>query len=346
MPPRDLSTTPVLDPMTDITRRRLLSSLPALGLLAAGVSCGNGDNDGGATGGAVIEHKYGTTRVPPSPKRVVTLGYIDHDPVLALGVVPVGLAADEYSEGQPYGVWPWAQQALGDGKPETLAPFEFDFEKIVSLKPDVILAVYSGLTQEEYDRLAKIAPTVAQSGEYDDYQTPWDEMTRTVGKALGKSAEAERLIAGIEEKFANARDAHPQFKGKTAAYAGILEAGGYYAEGVTSTRVGILTSLGFVIPEELQGESFFVKVSEEQVKLLDRDVLLWELGAPGARQKIESNPVYKQLNAVRQGRDIFIEDATLAGGLALISVLSLPYVIDQLVPKLAAAVDGDPATKA
>jgi iron complex transport system substrate-binding protein len=46
----------------------------------------------------------------------------------------------------------------------------------------------------------------------------------------------------------------------------------------------------------------------------------------------------------RERRHVFIVDPILAGGLALISVLSLPFVLDQLVPKLAAAIDGDPAT--
>ena len=38
-----------------------------------------------------VEHKYGTTTIPAAPKRVVTVGYTDQDPILALGVVPVGV---------------------------------------------------------------------------------------------------------------------------------------------------------------------------------------------------------------------------------------------------------------
>ena len=36
-----------------------------------------------------------------------------------------------------------------------------DFEAVADTQPDVILASYSGLTQEEYDTLSKIAPVVA-----------------------------------------------------------------------------------------------------------------------------------------------------------------------------------------
>ena len=36
-----------------------------------------------------------------------------------------------------------------------------DFEAISDANPDVILAAYSGITQEEYDILSEIAPVVA-----------------------------------------------------------------------------------------------------------------------------------------------------------------------------------------
>ena len=38
-------------------------------------------------------------------------------------------------------------------------------------------------------------------------------------------------------------------------------------------------------------------------------------------------------------------DDPLGGATSFVSVLSLPYLLDGLVPMLAAAVDGDPATE-
>jgi iron complex transport system substrate-binding protein len=46
---------------------------------------------------------------------------------------------------------------------------------------------------------------------------------------------------------------------------------------------------------------------------------------------------------------VFVEenfDDQLYGATSFVSVLSLPIVLDQLIPKLAKAVDGDPATNA
>ena len=46
-----------------------------------------------------------------------------------------------------------------------------------------------------------------------------------------------------------------------------------------------------------------------------------------------------------EGRDVFLEDEELLGAAtSFISALSIPYLMDNLVPQLAAAVDGDPAT--
>ena len=57
-----------------------------------------------------IEHKYGSTTVPETPTRVVTVGLVEQDALLALGVVPVG-TTEWYGE-QPGALWPWAQAEL------------------------------------------------------------------------------------------------------------------------------------------------------------------------------------------------------------------------------------------
>ena len=44
-------------------------------------------------------------------------------------------------------------------------------------------------------------------------------------------------------------------------------------------------------------------------------------------------------------RDVFLpENGELYEATSFISVLSIPLLVDELVPKLAAAADGDPAT--
>jgi iron complex transport system substrate-binding protein len=102
-----------------------------------------------------------------------------------------------------------------------------------------------------------------------------------------------------------------------------------------------------VIPPEiadLAGDRFYSQFSREQIGLLDRDVLIWITSEPGIVSQIKADPLRQQLDAVAQGREIFLIDMESGRGLVPAGVLSLPYLLDTLVPKLAAAADGDPTT--
>lgn len=285
-----MTATVLAPPVDDATRRQFLTGTAAVALLA---SCGR-DNPAAPAPPAgdgfpvTIEHKYGRTVIPTEPKRVVTVGFVDHDAVLALGVAPVGVGTDEAtSPGQPFGIYPWAQKQLGDAAPRQLGYLTTNVEAIAALRPDLILGVSSGLTEQEYRLMDAVAPTVAQPAEYPDFFMPWPELTRTVGRALGRAEQAEQLVAGVQERFARARREHPEFAGRSVAYAGVLTDGGYYVEASASPRVSILTALGFTVPAEIDdlvGELTFTEISEERLRLLDREVLLWEIGSAGQRE--------------------------------------------------------------
>ena len=142
---------------------------------------------------------------------MITVGFNEQDEVLALGVQPLAIR-DWYGD-QPYAVWPWAVEALGDAKPTVLPSDALNFEQIASLQPDLILGVSSGMTQDDYDKLSKIAPTIAQSGDVVDYGESWQDATLTIGQALGKAKTAQDIVADTEAKIAATAAAHPQFAG-------------------------------------------------------------------------------------------------------------------------------------
>ncbi|MGH3985316.1 MAG: ABC transporter substrate-binding protein [Pseudonocardiaceae bacterium] len=219
-----------------VTRRNLLKGATALGLGSALAGCGTSSDRTAALDPAgdirTIEHKYGSTRISGMPERVVTVGLTEQDYVLALGITPIG--AREWFGEYPGAIWPWAQDELGDGPlPAVLPMSELNFEQIVALNPDVVLGLNSGLTQQEYDTLSQIAPTIAQPSEYADYGAPWQKITEAVGRALGRDEQANSLIPGIEQRFDQVRAASPQFEGKSALLAAIVDGGAFYiyAEG-------------------------------------------------------------------------------------------------------------------
>lgn len=344
--------------------RRLAPLAALLIAVLALAACGSSSEDDSASSGgagastaaaagdaeeaafpASIEHKYGTTTVEKAPKRVVVAGLREQDSLLALGVVPVGTT--EWYGNHPGAIFPWAKKALGANAVPTKLNYTdgYEFEKIAALRPDLILAVYSGITKKDYETLSKIAPTVAQPKGVVDWGSSWqDELTMTA-KAVGKPQLGAKLQAKAEAELAAAAKAHPEFKGQTAAVATPYK--GLYVYGPQDARSRLLVSLGFTFPKALSSvgsEDFGGNISPEKADLLDVGTLLWFAG-PGPAAKLKKAPYYAALDVRKEGRDIFLpESGTLYEATSFISVLSIPFLVDELVPKLAAAADGDPAT--
>ena len=163
-------------------------------------------DDGGPEAGAfpvTIDHEFGSTTIKAAPKRVVVVGLCEQDALLALGVVPV--AVTQWFGNAPGRIFPWAKAALGSAPLPVVLPTEKEFEKVAALKPDLIIGLYSGMKKQDYDLLSAIAPTIAHAKGENDYSIGWQEATETIGKAVGKPAEAAKLVAGVEAKFTEAR---------------------------------------------------------------------------------------------------------------------------------------------
>jgi iron complex transport system substrate-binding protein len=321
--------------------RRALTVVAA-GLLAATTvtACGSDADEAAApaaSGSAAaafpvsIEHKFGSTTIDKQPERVVTVGWNDQDPVLALGVVPVS-TREWFTE---YPTYPWVKEALG-GKQLTTFSAEINYEAIIKQQPDLILAIYETINKETYDKLSQIAPTVIQSKDYADEQTPWDVQTLTTGKALGKSAEAQALVAEVNARIDEAKAANPQFAGKTLVVDFGPEKGQHWLIPAKDPRRALFDALGFAAQSESED------VSEERLDLLDRDVLFVN-GA--TRKDMLASPAFSRLKVATEDRTLYTSFSTpLGGALAYSGPNALLYALDMLVPQLKNATDGDRAT--
>ena len=97
------------------------------------------------------------------PERVVTLFDSNSDAVLALGVAPVGVSKVGYGNVEENGLLPWTNAAfekLGVTPNVFDDTEETDYEAVNAAEPDLVLIPNSGVTEEEYERLSQIAPTV------------------------------------------------------------------------------------------------------------------------------------------------------------------------------------------
>jgi iron complex transport system substrate-binding protein len=289
-----------------------------------------------------VEHKYGTTTIKEKPERIVTLGLSDQDAVLALGVKPVG-AIDWFKE-RPYGLWPWTKDLWGTTPPEVVGERDdYNLEKILNLKPNLILAQYSGMSRQQYDELSKIAPTVGQPKDFDDYGAPWQDSTRLAAKALGMTAEADAKIEAIDEKFATLRDEHPEWKGRTVSVVDPFQPGKIVAFQETDPKAAFMENLGFTVPEEINKaareskDGNGVELSTERLDLIDTDLIVVLTFDPAtAKQQLDANPVFQDLKAAKEGRVLYVpySQPAIGAALAFNTVLSIPYAIDQFVPLL------------
>ena len=297
-----------------------------------------------------IAHKFGHTTIRSAPKRIVTVGLSDQDAVLALGETPV--ATTEWMGGYPGAIGPWATDELA-GHPAPTVLHDIgngpQMEKIAARRPDLILALYAGLTSAQYRTLSKIAPVVAQPAGIADYGISWQRQTELIGQALGRPTRAGRLVDTIEKDIADAAAAHPRFKGARAVMATPYQ--GLYVYGPQDNRTRLLHSLGFAQPPGLAKvigpDDFGANISEERTDLLDNDVTVWIMTSTGKdAATLHNKPQYGHLNVVRQGREVFIAENTDYGNaVSFVTVLSIPYTLKRLLPQLAAATDGDPSTK-
>ncbi|HZO37099.1 MAG TPA: ABC transporter substrate-binding protein [Solirubrobacteraceae bacterium] len=296
---------------------------------------------------ATVKHKFGQTTITTEPKRVVVVGLREQDALLALGVVPVGTT--EWFGNHPGAIFPWAKKALGKAPvPKRLGFTDgIEIEKVAALRPDLIVAIYSGLAKKDYDKLSKLAPTIAQPRGQIDWGASWQDDITMVGAAVGRPKAAAALKAKSVALIAAAAKKHPEFKGQTGAVATPYE--GIYVYAPADARSRFLTDLGFTFPKALRkigGKDFGGQLAAEKIGLLDVGALIWFAG-PGPAAKIKKNRLYATLNVHTQGRDIFIpEKGTLYEATSFLSVLSIPLLVDKLVPRIAAAADGNPATKA
>jgi iron complex transport system substrate-binding protein len=304
------------------------------GLLVLVAGCGETHEPSVGASPVTIEHKFGATQVPAAPQRVVAVGFNDQDFALALGVKPVGVR--QFQGGIDITKRPWAQAALGGAKPQLIGAEELEFEKIAALRPDLILAVYSGITADQYKTLSEIAPTVAQSSDYVDFGMPWEDEAETIGRALGREAEGKRAVAAVKKDFAQARREHPEFAGRTFAFASIAT-GKVYVYGSQDLRARFFTELGLESPaaiEKLAGESFFAQLSSERLDLLDQDVLI----VYGTPADVKALPLLRRAAVARDNRIVYLDPAgEFANALGFSSPLSLPFAIEEGVPQLAAA---------
>ncbi|MET3904737.1 iron-siderophore ABC transporter substrate-binding protein [Paenarthrobacter sp. 4246] len=299
-----------------------------------------------------IKNVFGETTIKEQPKRVVTVSWVNDDVAIALGVVPVGVPKNEWGNNEQ-GSTPWkdaALEKLGAGFGTDKAPVQFseadgiNFTEIAKLSPDVILAAYSGLEEADYKKLSEIAPVVAQPELA--YGTPWQESTTLIGKALGKEAEAKKLIEDTEATIKDKVSKFPQIKDKTFIYGNLEPAKGDGANVYTAidNRPRFLSEIGMKLAPVVEQNTkstteFFIPWSAEKANELESDIFVTWVPDATTADAIKADPLLGQIPAIKKGALVADSDNTLTLSISASSPLSLPWALDTFLPQLGKAAD-------
>ncbi|GAA1459413.1 ABC transporter substrate-binding protein [Nocardiopsis exhalans] len=283
-----------------------------------------------------IEHEFGSTTIEEEPERVVTLGVTDADAVLALDLVPVGNTGYTFYES---GLGPWTDDLVEGAELARIdSDSEPNVEQIANLAPDLIIGVSAGFEDAVYETLSQIAPVVARPAGVAAYTVPRDEATEIIATALGRPEEGVALNEATGELLEQARAEYPEFEGLTGT--AVLPYDGKYGAYLPGDARGrFLLSLGFDIPEAIterdRGDDFFVELSAERVDLLDGDLLL-VVSDDEDFDITEGSSVFDSLDVVRED-SVVTTTLDERGAVTYNSVLSLPYALDHLAPRIGEA---------
>ncbi len=338
-----------------MTLRRGRALVLAGGIAALSLALGacGADTEGSGSGGGdgswetvEIDSALGTAVIEEEPERIVTLGQGSAETAIALGTTPVGV--EEYAWGaDDTGYLPWIHEAIEENGDELPTQFtgatELDIPAILELEPDLILAPWSGITQEQYDELSGFAPVVAYPKQ--PWTIEWDQQIEIIGEAMGASDEAEGLIDDIHTQFEEATV--PEYEDVTFSFIyndGPGTLGVFYPE---EQRVAMASALGLKVDPvaETLREDFdapgtqSATIGLENANVLDDSDLIFTFYSDEAnRTEIEAQDLYASIPAVERGSVVAPTDQSFVTGSSIINPLTVPWALERYKPMIDEAI--------
>jgi iron complex transport system substrate-binding protein len=293
--------------------RRIRAALAAVGaatvlvvLAACGTSGGQAASADDAT--RTVSTAKGDVKVPVHPTRIVSIQSYATESLLDLGVTPVGIE----DTGEQY----VPQRYLARWKKITKVAkgADVDFEKIASLKPDLIVGVDVPYLDKDYDKLTAIAPTVFAP--FSETST-WEDYPKSIGGFVNDVAGYEKLRSGYDAEIARVKkDYAAQLSTlRWDVIQGGFDEGNFWIYPTDTPASSILASIGaqFASATASAPSGSTDSVSYEQASLLtDATAILYyenNDGTPANNiDKLFSLQSYQQLTAVKNGMAVGTPD--------------------------------------
>lgn len=260
-----------------------------------------------------ITHEYGTVQVPVKPIRAAVFSYDILDTLDALGAPVLGLPKSN--------VPPSLAKYKGEAYQDLGTLFEPNFEKLYSLKPDVI---FISLRQAKlYAEFAKIAPTVYLAAKPEDFANSVRSFNQTLARIYDAEPAVEARLVAFAQATASLSAAVKNQKRTALVLMVNDKALSVFGPG---SRFGMLhDGFGFApadpaIAVSTHGQpatfEYLKEKNPDVLFVLDRSAAI---GAPGTAVQVLDNPLVKGLKAYQSGRVIYLDGPAwylTTGGLA------------------------------
>lgn len=282
-----------------------------------------------------LDTRYGSVTVDDSAERVITLYEGALDAAVALGVKPVGAITTRQGDNVASYIQPSVEgiSIVGTAR-------ETNLESVIALQPDLILAS-SRLSEEQYELLSAVAPTIVPSVNVFQQEGAWKEESKLFAKALGREEEMDKVLDDIAERATGLKDrldASMPDTGRNASLARWMPQGALLMSNKLFAS-NVLASLGFemqtagIIDENRAHSS---PLSLEKLSLIDGDWLFLATLNEDGREAVEAaskSPAFQRLEVVKNDRVVPVDGqlfSSTSGPMAANAILDrLETVIEQ-----------------
>ncbi|MBB4826350.1 iron complex transport system substrate-binding protein [Sporosarcina luteola] len=252
-----------------------------------------------------------TYSVPAKAERIVITGAMEAmEDAMALEVEPVGAITIA-------GEFPKIYKSAMGGAESIGEKQQPNFEKILQLKPDVILGT-TKFPEEVVSKLEQIAPTILVS----HISSDWEDNLKLLGELSGKEKEADKLLNDYKQRIETMKSSlADDFAGKSVV--AIRIRGGkmfVYPEDVFFNPV-LYKELGLTAPEAIKNAKAQEEISVEQLAELNPDYIFMQVQQTGtqeneqAYEQLAKNPIIQNIHAFQE-EHVYVNlvDSLLEGG--------------------------------
>jgi len=264
----------------------------------------------------IVKHDAGETTLVRRLQRVIAIGDIHFEELLALGTQPIGYA-HRFAQPPALGA---KFVSLGDlDRYASKHLFTPSLEVMLSLKPDLIVSSQPEL----YVSLSRIAPTLTlQSRDADSWRTTLP----VLGTAFGQQRRAAEIVAGLEARLKLTREALRRVTKLKLRLTLILGSGQNAFFASNNYLIGkIFTDLGFTLanPSNAKyGPTGVAPVGLETIPNLETDTV-WVL----TNVEIPGDSALRQtLSASQRGKVVYYNNKLRP----LLGPLSLPRFLGEI----------------